>query len=188
MWRVTVEQRPLLACCALWIRAAERIETPRDPLVPGPLDLDDPPDPTYPGDPETLTSQWTAWWHAIVGPPGGTTIGAAEPAHDTIDPLGLASHPELAAVVRQRGPDAVRWHASGIPETRAPLDAEELVTRAEAKLERQAGAFDLHLTLLPVRDHLIRTAVRGRQYLVPEGLIGGSGFRAWLTDLIGRVM
>jgi len=31
--------------CALWIRAAERLQIPPDPLVPGPLDIDRPPSP-----------------------------------------------------------------------------------------------------------------------------------------------
>jgi hypothetical protein len=187
-WTITVEQRPFLACCALWLRAAERLSTPADSLVPGPLDVATLPSPGTAGDRDRLGQQWVTWWHSIVGPPRDARTGSAEPAHGTIDPLGLAGQPELAALVAERGPEAVRWHASGAPEEHVLLAAHRLVVGAEERVGRPAGAFDLHLTLLPVRDQTIRTAVPGRQYLVPECVFGGVSFDEWLTDIVERIM
>jgi hypothetical protein len=187
-WKVIVERRPLLACCALWVRAAERIETRADPLVPGPLNIDVMPNAAFTGDRGVLAEEWVQWWHSIVGPPRDSIAGAGEPAHGTIDPLGLAGRTTLASVVADRGAEAVGWHRAGPSEQHTPTDESRLVRAAERKLGRPAGVFDLHLTLLPVRDTEIREAAAGRQYLVPEGVFGSPEFRAWLAQTIEKIM
>lgn len=184
-WSVTVERRPLLACCALWIRAAEGLVTPADPLIPAALDAEVP---SAPGpNADELAIEWVRWWRSIVGPPSQTAAGPAEPAHATIDPLGLAGLPALAQVALRRGPVAVAWHASGGPEDQQPVDVGDLVDRVESALGRPAAMFDLHLTLLPVREDAVREVVTGRRYLVPERFYRSPRFAGWLSGLVERL-
>jgi hypothetical protein len=185
-WSVTVEHRPLLACCALWIRAAEQLVTPADPFVPAALDLDLPP-PLVARNTDELAAQWVHWWYSIVGPPNQVATGSSEPAHGTIDPLGLAGRPALAELVARRGSEAVAWHASGSPEEQSPLDVAGLVAEAEAALGRPAAIFDLHLTLLPVAEDDVREVVPGRHYLVPERFYGSARFHPWLHGIIEQL-
>jgi hypothetical protein len=75
-WQIRVGTNTLLDC-ALWIRAAERLAVPADPLVPGPLDLDRPPAPISTAD-EPIAAEWLVWWHSLVDP-GARGVSSSRP-------------------------------------------------------------------------------------------------------------
>ena len=191
-WRMSLDSASAMMDCALWIRAAERLQIPPDPLVPGPLDIDRPPSPISTGD-QVIAEQWLGWWLSLIAPhrenrPLDQTL---EPAHDTPDPLGLAPYPLLAALVARRWPQAIEWHNA-----RRLRDAEQhpaaslipnlVVQDLERTVGRRMRPFNLEFILLPVRDDVIRR-VDDERYLVPERVFHGPGWAAWLRGLVSRI-
>lgn len=189
-WRIRVRRWEHLIDCALWIRAAERIEVPEDRLVPGPADIDPPP-PSAPAD-AVLGAQWRDWWRSLVATPrqdrAGTTL---EPAVDTPDPLGLAPHPALRDVVARHREQANLWHsarsrtAMACPVAPTTIDG-EAVRQFEREAGRRTRPFDVEFLLLPVRDDVIRR-VDEHRYLVPERVYDGRGWPVWLRTLLLRI-
>jgi hypothetical protein len=178
--------------CALWIRAAERLQIAEDPLVPGPLDIDRPPPPISTGD-EVVCEQWLSWWYSLVAPllqPQPLDIGL-EPALDTPDPLGLAPFPVLAALVAKRWPQVREWQIERQRHPMAQRDphsmlANDVVRELERAWGRRVRPFSLDFVLLPVRDDEIRK-VDEERYLVPERVYHGPGWEGWLRDLVTRI-
>jgi hypothetical protein len=191
-WRMAIGSASPMVNCALWIRAAERLQIPEDPLVPGPLDIDRPPPPISIGD-EGISKQWLGWWRSLVAPrqwnqPPDRFL---EPAHGTPDPLGLAPFPVLAAVVARRWPQALEWlsvqerrKAEG-PGPQAGIP-NEVVRDLERMLGRRARPFNVEFILLPVLDEQIRQ-VDDEHYLVPERVYLGPGWERWLRGLVARI-
>jgi hypothetical protein len=193
-WVIGVRRWEQLPEVALWIRAAERIDVPADPVVPGPLDIDPFPAPTGEAD-RRLGQQWREWWRALVGLPrwrpetpldDHPAVGFGPP-----DFPGLTGWPELHDLVTRRWREAADWqnarklagiraHRSGSGHTN------EVVDQVERSLGRRVRPFDVEFLLLPVRDPTIRQ-VREDRFLVPERFYDGPQWAAWLGDLIRRI-
>ena len=192
-WRMSLDPAPSMITCALWIRAAERLQIPEDPLVPGPLDIDRPPPPISISD-ETIAEQWLGWWYSLVAPRQGRHRLASpglEPAAETPDPLGLAPYPILAAVVTMRWPQAQEWqsarkHRAIMRQSPPSLNPNLVVRDVERRLGRQVRPFSLEFLLLPVRDNVIRK-VDDERYLVPEDVYDSPTWTTWLGVLISRI-
>jgi hypothetical protein len=185
-WRVAVRSDPLIDC-ALWIRAAERLDVPPDPLVPGPADIDHPPAPISTAD-DTIARQWLGWWYTLIAPhqTPRPPDPALEPAYGSPDPLGLAPYPALAAVVTRRRSQAFEWHharSSGWPDSSA---INEVVAEVERSAGRAVRPFDVEFLLIPVRDDVIRR-VDDRRHLVPSPVYHGPTWGPWLRALITRI-
>jgi len=190
-WRVAVDRGNPLIDAALWIRAAEAIEVPPDPFVPGPLDDPPAPEPTATG----LGAAWLAWWRDLIGMPPWTFEQPDAPPPeldlDSPDALGLARWPELREVVMRRWPQAGEWHrARGERHRRTEPSPSPVVSIVAAEVERELGRrlrpFRLDLVLLPVRDTTVRQ-VNEERHLVPERVYDGLRGTRWLTDLLHRV-
>jgi hypothetical protein len=192
-WRMSLDAAPEMITCALWIRAAERLQIPSDPLVPGPLDIDRPPPPISIGD-EVIAEQWLGWWYSLVAPrrrswqPPGPDL---QPADGTPDPLGLAPYPLLAALVTKRWPQARAWQSARLREAierriQAPLTETLVVQALERRLGRRVRPFSLEFLLLPVRDYVIRK-VDEERYLVPENVYYGPTWTDWLSRLLRSI-
>jgi len=192
-WRISLDPAPYMITYALWIRAAERLQIPPDPLVPGPLDIDRPPPPISTGD-EAIAEQWLGWWYSLVAPHRAARQPANrefEPADGTPDPLGLAPYPVLAAVVTKRWPQAQEWQAARkrqaiVRHSPPSLTMNVVVQDVERKLGRRVRPFSLEFLLLPVRDDVIRK-VDDERYLVPEGVYEGPTWTSWLGTLLQRI-
>jgi hypothetical protein len=191
---LNVRAHESLLDCALWIRAAERIDVPADPLVPGPLDVHPLPDPTVVAD-AALGAEWLRWWWSLVDSPDPRPRPpldpAPEPAYDTPDPLGLARLPALRSLVAQRWPEARRWHAARLRDERGAYrvpsaDNGHTVGAVEREFGRRLRPFHVEFVLLPVRDDAIRR-VDEHRYLVPERVYGGPAWSSWLRELVRRI-
>jgi hypothetical protein len=187
-WRVEVRTDSLIDC-ALWIRAAERLDVPPDPLVPGPADLTHPPAPISTAD-DDLADQWLSWWHSLIAPQRVTRAPdpSLEPAYGSPDPLGLAAYPALAAVVTQRWRQANDWHNAQHQRWRdrpSPVIG-EVVRDIERAAGHKVRAFRVEFILIPVRDDVIR-AVDDNRYLVPLPVVEGPAWPAWLRSLFTRL-
>ena len=187
-WRISVRTSSPVIDCALWIRAAERIEVPDDPLVPGPLDVDRIPAPTVRAD-QALGEEWLDWWRSLVDAPDSRTRPVAdpapEPAFDTPDPLGLAWCPTLREVVARRWEEANQARQERPRREPSPVVG-QVVREVEAELGCPARPFGAEFTLLPVRDDVIRW-VEDHRYLVPARIYGGPQWTEWLRDLVSRI-
>jgi hypothetical protein len=172
--------------CALWIRSAERLAVPPDPLVPGPLDLDRPPAPISAAD-DAIAGEWLGWWHSLVAPGSQAPATASEPAYGTPDPLGLAPYPALAALVTRRWPQVLQWQASRIRTGPQPSpNITEIVRDVERHAGRGVRPFRWEMILLPVRDDVIRE-VHPERHLVPERVYGSPPWIEWLRDRVQRL-
>jgi hypothetical protein len=179
--------------CALWIRAAERIDAPPGGIVPGPLEIDPLPAATTHPDP-TLDAEWIVWWHSLVGAPGrdrSPCEPVPEPAYDTPDPLGLAGRPVLSEVIVRRWAEVRAWNADRTAAGLAahvppPLIDVRIVQEYEQSIGRKAKPFDVELILLPVREDTIRH-VFDHRYLVPERFYDGPQWPDWLRGLLNRI-
>jgi hypothetical protein len=188
-WQVSVGRGNQIIVFALWLRAAEGIEVPPDPFVPGPLDHEVAAQPTNGSD---LGPAWLGWWRDLIGLPVWTFERSdghpLELDLDSPDPMGLARWPELQAVVRQRWPEAQEWRQSGpgpagvVPSPTVSSVAQEV----ERELGRPLRPFSLDLVLLPVRDTTVRR-VSDERYLVPERVFDGLRGARWLTELLRQV-
>lgn len=191
-WRIGIHRWEHLLDCALWIRASERIEVPAHRLVPGPVDLDEPPAPRQPPG-HVPGAEWLGWWLSLVDPTGQRSIPRpdVEPADDTPDPLGLAPWPALRQVVAERWPEAHEWHVARQRDQLArlgpaPSAAADVVRRVERSLGRSLRPFSVEIVLLPVRDEVIRRVGQER-YLVPERVHDSARWEVWLRDLVLRI-
>ncbi|MFY1689974.1 hypothetical protein [Plantactinospora sp. WMMB782] len=191
-WRIGVRRFDHLVDCALWIRASERIEVPAHRLVPGPLDLDEIPDPI---DPLGFVpgAEWLGWWLSLVDPAGQRSRPRTdlEPADDTPDPLGLAPWPALRRVVAQRWPQARDWHTARQRDWFGRVGpgntaTNEAVRQVERSLGRTVRPFSIEIVLLPVRDDVIRRVDQHR-YLVPERVHDSPRWSVWLRGLVQRI-
>lgn len=194
-WRMNIRRWDFLLDCALWIRAAERIEPPAHRLVPGPLDVDLPPAPSRSGglSDDILGAEWLGWWLSLVDPTRQPVRPRAdlEPADDTPDPLGLAPYPALRLIVARRAGDAGDWH-----NTRRDRDFERHVpgssvtgtvaNEMERSLGRPLRPFNVEFVLLPVRDEVIRR-VDEEHYLIPEQVYDSHRWPVWLRNLLTRI-
>jgi hypothetical protein len=194
-WRIVVRRWEQLFDCALWIRAAERLDVPADGVIPGPLELDPAPAPSASrGTRDQLAREWWGWWHSLVDAPGQDRDPAQpvpEPAYDTPDPLGLAGRPALSALVARRWPEVRDWQnertRSGVTEhLPPPLVDVQVVQDFERAVGRPARPFDVELIVLPVRDDVVRW-VFDHRYLVPERVYDGPAWPPWLRDLLRRI-
>jgi hypothetical protein len=190
-WQVGVGDAEPLVLCALWIRDVERIPAAPDDTVPGPLDTVGLPRPSPNVDRFTLVREWRAWWRSIVDrserPPVLPPDTSVEPAFGTPDPLGLARLPRLAALVRRREPEHLRWSAGRHRDPAAPNPMTgEVAREVEAALGRKLRPFSLQFCLLPVRDDRI-LRVEPFRYLVPERVYESPRWRTWLRPLIKRL-
>lgn len=190
-WRVSIRRWEYLVDCALWIRAAERIEVPPHRLLPGPVDLDELPTPTAPGG--VPGTEWLGWWLSLVETRQQVARPEVppEPADDTPDPLGLAPWPTLRRVVAQRWPEAHDWHVDRQREGLAlhgPVSRAtgEIAHQVERSLNRSLRPFNVEFILLPVRDEVIRR-VDHERYLVPERVYDSARWTVWLRDLVLRI-
>jgi hypothetical protein len=189
-WSVHVDRWNHLLECALWFRAAERIEVPADEIVPGPPEVEPLPAPSpAPGLP--LADGWSWWWrHLLIpaAPPDLAVLGGFGPP----DFGGLASHPALRDVVAARWHEATEWHSArkrtGIAEFLATRERgggrEGAVVRAvEAEIGEKAAPFAVRIIVLPVRERRIRSVGQGT-FLVPERVYAGGGYDEWLHGLV----
>lgn len=194
-WRMNIRRWDFLLDCALWIRAAERIEPPAHRLVPGPLDIDPQPAPSRSGglSDDVLGAEWLGWWLSLVDPTRQPVRPRAglEPADDTPDPLGLAPYPALRPIVARRAGDAGSWHNA-----RRDRDFERhvpgssvtggIANEMERSLGRPLRPFSVEFVLLPVRDEVIRR-VDEKRYLIPEQVYDSHRWPVWLRNLLARI-
>src|SRR5687767_14989648 len=112
-WQISVDRCDLLYEFPLWIRAAERIDVPPDPFVPGPLDPEPLPDAPDTAEPD-LGPAWLGWWRTVVDLPRWTYERSSGPPPQLDfsgpDVPGLARWPALQRVASRRWPEALRWH------------------------------------------------------------------------------
>lgn len=174
-WRIGVRAYEHHLDDALWIRAAEGIDVPPDPLVPGPLDADVPAA-QPPGD--HLGEQWRRWWRSLVRTPGLTD-----------GPDG----PELRDVLARRRDEAHAWHVARSAAGAARFDPArragaggDVVREVERATGRPVRPFEVDILLIPVRDDVIRRVSQGR-YLVPERVYDSRRWPVWLRDLVLRI-
>jgi hypothetical protein len=179
-WEIHVNRWGQVHDWALWIRAAERIDVPPGGPVPGPLDIEPPPEPSMTAD-RDLADGWREWWLGIV------RAQQQRQAYVDYGPYefeGLAGWPDLHRVVRQRWREAEAWHRSRKARALRPsLIDNEVVLDVERELGRRVRPFEFSFFLLPVLDDEVR-ALAGNRYLVPEHIYDGPKWRDWLRPLV----
>ncbi|MEO3743769.1 hypothetical protein [Plantactinospora sp. B5E13] len=204
-WRMGIRRWDYLLDCALWMRAAERIDPPAHWLVPGPLDLDQPPAPSPAvgqpaaqargggGTDEVLGEEWLGWWLSLVDPTRQPVRpeNTLEPADDTPDPLGLAPYPTLRRIVARRSGEALDWHTArrNLEFERHPPGSpvtSSIAYETERSLGRPLRPFSVEFVLLPVSDEVIRR-VDEEHYLVPEQVYDSHRWPVWLRNLLTRI-
>ena len=178
--------------CALWIRAAERIDVPAGGIVPGPLLIDPLPAPSPGLDLAVLGEQWLAWWRVLCELPEWSPADDGSPAlfaHSGPEFDGLSGQPLLREVLRHRWPQALQWHRerkragiAGRAFWRGPLAA-SVVAEVERVNGRTARPFVLTIDVLPVADQEIRPIGEAR-FLVPEGVRDGADWAHVLRGLV----
>jgi len=183
-WQMRISRWDQVYAWALWIRAAERIDVPAGGPVPGPLDIDTPPEPSVDANSQLaneLADGWREWWVGLVR--------ALHPRQVYVDygPLefeGIAGHPGLHRVVRRRWREAEQWHRARKASAPPPSPVNnEVVSDVERELGRPVRPFVLSFLLLPVTDDEIRP-LPGDRYLVPEHVYDGPEWRDWLRPLV----
>jgi hypothetical protein len=193
-WQISVDRCSLLYDFPLWIRAAERIEVPPDPFVPGPLDLEPLPEPSAAGA-EVLGPDWLGWWRTVVDLPQWTYERSDRPPPQMDfsgpDVLGLARWPALQRIAARRWPEALRWHHKrserDLPPRLPPSPHVGLAAReVERELGRPLRPIRIELVVLPVRDGTIRR-VSEERYLVPERIFDGPRLAEWLREELRRL-
>lgn len=178
--------------CALWIRAAERIDAPAGGIVPGPLVIDPLPEPSPGLDLATLAEQWLSWWQVLCDLPEWKPDEGGPPpmfAHSGPDFDGLASQPLLREVLRSRSLEALRWHCERWhaaihkrPFMRGPR-ASAVVAEVERAIGHTASPFVLTVDVLPVADQEIRP-INDARFLVPEDVRDGANWPDVLRGLV----
>ena len=178
--------------CALWIRAAERIDVQAGGIVPGPLLIDPLPAPSPGLDLAALGEQWLAWWRVLCELPEWSPADGGSPAlaaHSGPEFDGLGGQPLLREVLRHRWPQARQWHSdrkrAGIADRvfwRGPLAA-SVVAEVERVNGRKARPFVLAIDVLPVADQEIRPIGEAR-FLVPEAVRDGADWAHVLRGLV----
>jgi hypothetical protein len=193
-WQISVDRCNLLYEFPLWIRAAERIDVPPDPFVPGPLDPDPVPDATG-VDGADLGPAWLGWWRTVIDLPPWTYARSAGPPpladFSGPDVLGLARWPALQRVASRRWPEALRWHHERSERARPRRlppspHVNEAVSAVERELGRPLRPIRVELVVLPVRDGTIRR-VGEERYLVPERIFDGRRLSEWLREELRRL-
>jgi hypothetical protein len=199
-WQISTDRWNQAYDWALWMRAAERIDTPAGGLVPGPLDIDPLPEPST--DPahvlaHDLAAGWLGWWHGLTGMPRWRPEQMSGPPPQLAflppDFPGLARWPGLQRVVTDRWQEGHEWHTRrkfagasrfhhDLPKPRESL----LVLDIERELGRRVPPFELEFILLPVLDEEIREVTPTR-YLVPESVYDGPGWTEWLRPVVTRL-
>ncbi len=193
-WSINVDRWNHCYDRALWIRAAERINAPAGGIVPGPIDIDQLPDPPQAEPGKQVAEGWLAWWHALLQVPSPTLPGSACPypvgAFSPPDFSGLARWPALHEVVARRWKTAQEWHSArkraGVAAMTHHGREPFLVREVERSLGRRVAPFSLDLVLLPVRNDKIRH-VQGTRYLVPEHIYDAPGWAESLRALVVQV-
>jgi hypothetical protein len=187
-WQIRINRGGQIYDWALWIRAAERIDVPAGGPVPGPLDIDTPPDPSVEVDgllASELADGWREWWVALV------RLRQERKAFVDYGPLefeGIASRPDLHRIVRRRWREAEEWHRARTADARngayrPSMVTNEVVSEIEAELGRPVRPFLLSFLLLPVVDDEIRP-LPGDRYLVPEHVYDSAAWRDLLRPLV----
>jgi hypothetical protein len=190
-WSLTIDQWNELLECALWFRAAERIEVPVGGLVTGPADVDPVPEPSLASG-EGLVEGWLWWWRSALamstGPPESAELTRFSPP----DFDGLVGYPVLRDVVSARWTEAQAWQSA---RKRAAIDAflaahgrgpgreGAIVATVEAEIGHRAVPFSARIIVLPVHDHQIRS-VGQYTFLVPERVHASSTYDDWLRGLV----
>jgi hypothetical protein len=141
----------------------------------------------------TIAEQWLGWWYSLIAPKWRSLAPGKnlEPAYDTLDPLGLAPYPELAAIAGRRGAEALAWQSARQNEwVRRHLPpsgtAGEVVREVERAAGRKVKLFVAEFVLIPVRDDVVRR-IEDERHLVPEHLIDGPHWADWVRDLVTRI-
>ncbi len=178
---------------ALWIRAAERIPVPAGGLVPGPLLINLPPEPSGVSIPPgaALAEGWRDWWESLARMPRWQPDPLAgrppQLAYLPPDFPGLSRYPELQRIAVDRWREAHDWHtarkAAGLDRYQPQPRESLLVLEIERELGRRVPAFDLEFILLPVLDEEIREVTPTR-YLVPESVYDGPQWTDRLRPLV----
>lgn len=192
-WSISIDQWDHLLECALWFRAAERIEVPAGGLVTGPPDVDPVPEPSLASG-VPLVEGWLWWWRTVLGrlslttPPDLAELTRFGPPRFE----GLVGCPALRDVVSARWDEAHAWHSA---RKRAGIEAfqaargrgpgrEGVIVRAvEAEIGHQAAPFTVRVIVLPVHDGQIRS-VGQSTFLVPERVHASGVYDDWLRDLV----
>lgn len=197
-WRISVDRWSEEFDLVLWFRAAERIDVSAGEsdryTVPGPLDVESPPEPsTTTGTATELAAGWLAWWRALVeaprlAPPFDPTHPPRQLAFHPPEFAGLIPWPSLRNAVLARWAEAHAWHNA---RKRAGLEAglhrdmrtNQVVSAIERELGRKAEPFDLEFVLLPVSDDRY-WQIGPHRYLVPERLYDGTQWPRLLRTLV----
>jgi hypothetical protein len=189
-WQIRVDRWAEAYDLPLWIRAAERIVA-AGPLVPGPLEIDTPPESTTIPSAE-MAAGWLAWWESVVHAATATlspAMGFSPPDLSLSPPdfEGLQPWPEFREIVVRRWRQAHDWHnqrkrAGTAQHLPPPLTDTLVVQHVERSLGRRVKPFVLELILLPVRDDEVRR-VHETRYLVPERVYDGPGWPDVLRPL-----
>ena len=191
-WSISIDQWDFQLECALWFRAAERIEVRADGPVTGPPDVDPLPEPSTASAGE-LVEGWLWWWRTLLDRPALTSSPTqADLARlsrlSPPDFEGLADHPALRHVVVARWSEANAWHSArkqaGVEALRARRGREGAVVQAvEAEIGHRAAPFSLRIIVLPVVDQEIRSAGK-LTFLVPERVHATSAYDDWLRKVV----
>ena len=200
-WQISVNEWDGRLECALWFRAAERIEVSAGGVVTGPPDVDPLPAPSVASG-AALAEGWLFWWRALLAQPEPSPpftrddlaeLGRFGPP----DFGGLEAYPELRRVVAARWQEADAWHSG---RKRAGIDAfrsaaasrvagpergvEGAVVRSvEAEVGHKAAPFRLRIIVVPVLDEEIRS-VGGATFLVPERVRATDAYSQWLRAVV----
>jgi hypothetical protein len=209
-WTISTDRWNQAYDWALWMRAAERIDTPAGGVVPGPLDIDPLPTPSTGPDADKrrfadpaqvlahdLAEGWLGWWHGLTRMPRWRPEQTSGPPPQLAflppDFPGLARWPDLRRVVADRWQEGHEWHTrrkfagvSRFHHDLPKLPESLVVLQVEGELGRRMPPFELELILLPVLDEEIREVTPAR-YLVPESVYDGPGWTEWLRPVVTRL-
>lgn len=198
-WQIRVDEWGSRLGCALWIRAAERIEVPVGGVVTGPPDVDPLPEPSVSSG-AALAEGWLFWWRALLSQPELT----APFTPDDIAELerfgppgfsGLAAYPQLQRIAAARWEEANAWDTArkraGIAAFRSAVASRgpgagtegAVVRSVEAEVGHKAAPFQLRIIVVPVLDEEIRS-MGGGAFLVPERVRGTDVYDRWLRAIV----
>ena len=198
-WQISVNEWDLRLECALWVRAAERIEVPAGALVTGPPDVDPLPAPSLPSG-APLAEGWLFWWRALVSlPEPSPPVTPADLAEfgrfGPPDFSALGAYPDLQQVVAARWEEANAWNCArkraGVKAFRSAVTSHgpgpgtegAVVRSVEAEVGHKAAPFRLRIVVVPVLDEQIRSVGDGT-FLVPERVRGTDAYTRWLRAVV----